>query len=71
MYAWFCSVGAVEASNVHCTVLFFCFNDVRVIQHYSRTMLLLPSLDTVRTAVYAILHYATIYIRDTDCTVYR
>ena len=30
----------------------------------SRTMLLFPSLDAVRTNVYAI-HYATIYVRDT------
>ena len=58
--------GTVEASSVHCNVLFFCFNDVRVIQHYSRTMPLFPSLDAVRTAVYAI-HYAAqyIYARDT------
>ena len=26
-------------------ILFFSFNDVRVIRHYSRTMLLFPSLD--------------------------
>ena len=46
------------------TCLFFCFDDVRAIQHYNRAMLLFPSLDTVRTVVYAI-HYATIYVRDT------
>ena len=62
--------GTVEASSVHCNVLFFCVHDVRVMQHYSRTMLLFPSLDTVRTAVYAI-HYATICVRDTVFTVYR
>ena len=27
----------VEASSAHCNVLFVCFNDVRVIQHYSNT----------------------------------
>ena len=60
--------GTVEASSVHCNVLFFCFNDVRVIQHSCRTMLMFPSLDNVRTAAYAIL-YATIYVRDTTlCT---
>ena len=50
--------------SVHCNVLFICFNDVRVIRHYSRTMLLFPSLDTVRAAVYA-MHCATICVRDT------
>ena len=54
-------------------ILFFSFNDVRVIRHYSMTNMLLfpsldiflfPSLDIVRTGVCA-THYATPHLRHT------
>ena len=66
-------------STVHCCsyVLFFSFNDVRVIRHYSKTMLLFPyldivlfpSLDIVRTDVCA-THYATPHVRHTTVQYY-
>ena len=58
-------------------ILFFLFNDVRLIRHYSRTMLLFPSLDIlmfpsfdiVRTDVCA-THYATSHLRHTTVQYY-
>ena len=59
-------------------MLLFLFDNVRVIRHYSRTMLLLfpsvdilmfPSLDIVRTDVCA-THYATPHVRDTTVQYY-
>ena len=57
-------------------ILFFSFDDVRVI-HYSRTMLLFPSLnillspclDIVRTDVCA-THYASPHVRHTTVQYY-
>ena len=59
-------------------ILFFSFNDVRVIRHYSMTNILLfpsldiflfPSLDIVRSGVYA-THYATPHVRHTTVQYY-
>ena len=59
-------------------ILFFSFNDVRVIRHYSMTNMLLfpsldiflfPSLDIVRTGVCA-THYATPHVRHTTVQYY-
>ena len=59
-------------------ILFFSFNDVRVIRHYSMTNMLLfpsldiflfPSLDIVRTGVCA-THYAIPHVRHTTVQYY-
>ena len=58
-------------------ILFFSFNHMRVIRHYSRTLLLFssldillfPSLDTVRTDICA-THYATPHVRHTTVQYY-
>ena len=58
-------------------ILFFSFNDVRVIRHHTRTMLLFPSLyillfpsfDIVRTDVCA-THYATPHVCHTTVQYY-
>ena len=50
-------------------MLFFSFNDVRVMRHYSRTLLLFPSFDIVRTDVCA-THYATPHVRHTTVQYY-
>ena len=59
-------------------ILFFSFNDVRVIRHYSMTNMLLfpsldrfmfPSLDIFRTGVCA-THYATPHVRRTTVQYY-
>ena len=58
-------------------ILFFSFNDVRIIRHYTRTMLLFPSLyillfpslDIVCTDV-CVTHYGTLHVRHTTVQYY-
>ena len=73
------SVWAHQSYIQHSTLLrlLFSFNDVRVIRHNSRTMLLFPSLyillfpflDIVRTDDCA-THYATSHVRDSTAQYY-
>ena len=64
-------------STAHCYAFFFPFNDVRVIRHYSRTMLMFPSWDILlfpsfdigRTDV-CVTHFATPHVRRTTVPYY-